>query len=411
MLLVAYLFDLTAAKTRIPSVILLLFLGYGLRQIADFLSFQVPDLSSLLSVLGTVGLVLIVLEGALELDLNRSQFDLIKKSFFSSLVSMLVLSIGLSLVVSHFTDVSISRSLINIIPISIISSSVAISSAKNLSKKNKEFVIYESSLSDILGAVFFNFMVFNEVIHINAFLQFGAHVLITCVISFFATIGLAFLLRKIDHPIKHAPIIILVMLIYALSEVYHLPALIFILFFGLFLNNIDELKGVSWIKRLNPYVLNKEVDKFRDIVMEGTFLIRAFFFILFGFSLQTREILNVETLEFALFVFVVIVIVRATLLKIAKIPVIPLLFVAPRGLITILLFLAIPASQAIPTVNKSLIVQLIILLVIFMMIGLIFSTKDKKQKDDKEPDDKPVDLDEGGIFPEEVKEELDQETE
>lgn len=380
LLLVAYLFDLTSAKTKIPSVILLLFLGYGLRQIIDLFSYKVPDLSTLLPILGTLGLILIVLEGALELDLNKSKLSLVKKSFFGSLASVIILSIGIGFLISYMAGVSLSRSLINVIPISVISSSVAISSAKNLSKDNKEFVIYESSLSDIIGAVFFNFMVFNETIHINSFLQFGFHVIIICVISFFATIGLAFLLRKIDHPIKHAPIIILIILIYGLSEIFHLPALIFILFFGLFLNNIDELKEFNWIRKLNPYVLNKEVAKFRDIVMEGTFLIRAFFFILFGFSLETKEIINLDSLGLSVLIFVIIVVVRAVILKISKLPIIPLLFVAPRGLITILLFLAIPGAQAVSFVNKSLIVQLIILMVLFMMIGLIFSTGKKKEK-------------------------------
>lgn len=384
LLLVAYLFDLTAERTKIPSVILLLMLGYGLRQATDFFSFQVPNLSTLLPVLGTLGLILIVLEGALELDLNKSKLTLVKKSFLGSLGSMLILSFVVGYIVHHLGEVSFTRSLINVIPICIISSSVAISSAKNLSKDNKEFVIYESSLSDILGAVFFNFMVLNEVIHLNSFLQFGFHVVIICLISFVATMGLAFLLRKINHPIKHAPIIILIILIYGLSEVYHLPALIFILFFGLFLNNIDELQEFRWIRRLNPFELNREVNKFRDIVMEGTFLIRSFFFIIFGFSLETREIINLETSGLALLIFIIIVIVRALILKLSRLPVIPLLFLAPRGLITILLFFAIPSAQAISFINKSLVIQLIILLVLFMMIGLIATGK--KEKEAKEED-------------------------
>jgi hypothetical protein len=221
-------------------------------------------------------------------------------------------------------------------------------------------------------------------VNLPAFGHFGLQVLIICLVSFIATLGLSFLLHKIDHPIKHAPIIILIILIYAVSEIYHLPALLFILFFGLFLNNIDELKNFEWIKKLNPYEFNKEVSKFREIVMEGAFLIRAFFFTLFGYSFETKEIINPNTFVTALLIFAAIFIVRAIILKIARLPVFPLLFVAPRGLITILLFFAIPASMTFPLVNKSLVIQVIILTTLFMMIGLIITGRKK----DDEPTEK-----------------------
>ncbi|HET7115667.1 MAG TPA: cation:proton antiporter [Hanamia sp.] len=380
LLLIAYLFDLTSSRTKIPSVILLLLLGWAGRQVSDFISFPIPDLTGLLPIFGTLGLILIVLEGALELELNRSKFKLIRKSFFGAFVSMLVLSFIVSYAFYYFGNFPLRQSLINAIPLCIISSSVAISSARNLSPSNKEFIIYESSLSDILGVLFFNFMVLNSSINGQSFLHFGIQVVIICVVSFIATLGLSFLLRKIDHPIKHAPIIILLILIYAISEIYHLPALIFILFFGLFLGNIDEMKNFNWIKKLNPYEFNKEVSKFREIVIEGAFLIRAFFFTLFGYSFETKEILHPETFGNALLISAAIIIIRAAILKISKLSIFPLLFIAPRGLITILLFFAIPASQTIPMVNKSLIIQVIILTVLFMMIGVMLTGRQKKIK-------------------------------
>jgi cell volume regulation protein A len=80
LLLVAYLFDLTAARTKIPSVILLLLLGWVVREATLLFSIAIPDLSSTLPILGTIGLILIVLEGSLELELNNSKIWLIKKS-------------------------------------------------------------------------------------------------------------------------------------------------------------------------------------------------------------------------------------------------------------------------------------------------------------------------------------------
>lgn len=381
LLLLGYLFDLTSAKTRIPSVILLLVVGWASRQASAFFNFPILDLQQLLPILGTVGLILIVLEGALELEMDKSKLKLIKKSFIGALASMLSIAFIITIAFRYFADVSIPESLVNAIPLCIISSSVAISSAKNLTGTNKEFVIYESSLSDILGVLFFNFIVLNSTITLQSFGHFGLQVLIISLVSFAATILLSLLLSKIDHPIKHAPIIILIILIYAVSEIYHLPALIFILFFGLFLGNIDELKQFKWIKKLNPYEFNKEVKKFREIVTEGAFLIRTFFFTLFGYSFHTSEIIETETLGLAIIIFFAIFLVRAIILKLSRLPVFPLLFIAPRGLITILLFFAIPASQRIPVVNKSLVIQVIVLTALFMMLGLMVTGAGEKKSE------------------------------
>jgi Kef-type K+ transport system membrane component KefB len=379
LLLIGYLFDLSSARTKIPSVILLLILGWGVREITSFFSITVPDLSGLLPILGTLGLILIVLEGALELEINPSKFKLIKKSFFSSFGSIILLSFIISYALHYFGGISMRQALVNAIPISVVSSSVAISSSKNLSLTNKEFIVYESSLSDIMGVVFFNFAVDNDIVTGRSFIHFGTQVIIICVVSFIATLVLSFLLRKIDHPIKHAPIIILLILIYAVSEVFHLPALIFILFFGLFLSNIDGMKNLAWINKLNPYKFKKEVSTFSEIVMEGAFLIRTFFFTLFGYSFETKEILNESTFNSALLIFGVIVLVRAIVLMIARVPIFPLLFVTPRGLVTILLFFGIPASMAFPLVNKSLIIQVIVLTALFMMIGLMVTGKKRSE--------------------------------
>lgn len=379
LLLLAYFFDLTSSRTKIPSVILLLILGWGTRQLSRLADFQVPDLSPLLPLFGTIGLVLIVLEGSLELELNKSKIPLLKKSFLLAFVSLFALAFLIAFVFMEYGQYSLKHSLANVIPLCVISSSVAISSVKNVSGHDKEFIIYESSMSDILGVVFFNFIVLNENITLPSFGNFLLEILIICIVSFVASIGLSFLLSKIDHPIKFVPIMILVILIYAISEIYHLPALIFILFFGLFLANLDELKQLKWIKKLRPHELNKEVIKFREILTEGTFLIRAFFFTLFGYSFETSEIINTQTLGLAVGITSGIFGIRWVILKISKLPITPLLFIAPRGLITILLFFAVPSAEVIFLVNKSLVIQVIILTALVMMIGLM-TTKTKLPK-------------------------------
>lgn len=380
LIIIAYLFDLTAPKTKIPSVILLLSVGWASNQLLQFLNISIPDLSSLLPIFGTIGLILIVLEGSLELELKRENFPLIRKSIIASLIQTVGLSFLLAYAFYYFGDYSYKDSLLNAIPLSIISSAIAIPSVKNITRSSKEFIIYESSLSDIFGVIFFDFIALNDTIDAAAFGSFAVQILVIILISFVATLGLAFLLSKIKNHTKFIPILILLITIYAISKMFHLPALIFILLFGIILGNLDELKNIKWINKAQPEKLNTEVMKFKEIVMEGTFLIRTIFFLLFGYMMNTAEIINEESLLWSIVIVGAIFIFRLIQLLFSKLPLRPLLMIAPRGLITILLFLAISSEQTIDLVNKPLIIQVIILTSFIMMLGLITNKREKKEK-------------------------------
>ncbi len=393
LLLIAYIFDLTSSKTKIPSVILLLLLGWGVRQLSVALDINIPDLSRLLPIFGTIGLILIVLEGSLELELNKSKISVIKKSFIAALLPILAMSFLLAFAFQYFqTGLSLRDALTNAVPFCVISSAIAIPSVKYLSAANREFITYESSLSDIFGVIFFNFIALTELNKSHTALESGLQLLIMIGVSFFATILLAFLLSKIDHHIKFVPIVLLVLLIYAIAKLYHLPALIFILIFGLFLGNLDELKRFKWINKLKPDELNVEVHKFKELITEGTFLIRTVFFLLFGYLIETAEIINSDNFLWAAGIVAVALIIRAIQFKITKIPMFPMLFIAPRGLINILLFLSIVPAQQIPLVNKSLILQVVLLSALLMMIGLMVTGKKKETLTEETKTDEPVSI-------------------
>jgi NhaP-type Na+/H+ or K+/H+ antiporter len=378
LLLLAFIFDISSSFTRIPSVILLLFLGWSCNQIAGLLQIQIPDLNPLFPFLGTLGLILIVLEGSLELEIHRSKVSVIRQSFLSALVPMILSALFIALTFYYFIGSTFKICLINAIPFCVISSSIAIPSVRNLSVSTKEFIIYESSLSDILGVLFFNFFAINEYFNVRSFGNFSLQILVISVVSFISVLALSFILSRIKHRITFTPIILLVVLIFAISKFFHLPSLIFILVFGLFLGNLDKMKRFWFLRNFRPEKLETEVYKFKGITYEVTFLIRSLFFILFGFLMKTNEILNIETLPFAVLIVLVIMSFRWITLKIFKLPLMPLLFITPRGLITILLFLTITPEQALGIVNKSLIIQTIVISVLIMMLGL-FITKNKGQ--------------------------------
>jgi NhaP-type Na+/H+ or K+/H+ antiporter len=371
LLLLAYVFDITASKTKIPSVILLLLLGFGAKLLTENLNIAVPNLNPILPILGTIGLILIVLEGSLELEINISKLPLIFKSSIVALISLLIISFGIAYYFNYFENLPLKLALESAIPIGIISSAVAIPSARNLLNKEKEFITYESSLSDVFGVIFFNFITLNDNIGSKTFGHFFLELLTMLAVSFVATLLLAGFLNKIKYHIKFVPMIILVLLIYGIAKLFHLPALIFILIFGLFIGNIDELKHYKFIQKFHPVNFSKDVNKFQEITTELAFLIRTLFFILFGFLIDIADVLNSETILFALCITLGIFIVRFIVLKIFKLQTNPLVFIAPRGLITILLFLSIPITQQIEQIDKSVITQVIILSALIMMIGLM----------------------------------------
>lgn len=378
LLLIAYVFDITSSKTKVPSVILLLGLGIAVKEAVSFFGIDIPDLTPALPFLGAVGLILIVLEGTLELELDKNRLPIIGKSLVVAIFPMLLFSFGLAYFLYYFGYCSLKVGLANAIPLAVISSAVAIPSMKHFPHLDREFVTYESSLSDILGIIFFNFIILNEVINKASIIDFFSQLGIILLISILATMILALLLKNIKHHVKFLPIIVLMMLIYQISEIYHLPSLVLILMFGLVVGNIDKLKNNKLIEKLHPEVLQKEVVKFKELTGEMAFLIRTLFFLLFGYLINLKELFNLETLVWAIGIVAGIFLLRAIYLFIMRLPMQPLLFVAPRGLITILLFLTIPISQQIEVINSSLVIQVIIitsLMMILMKMKLKAKTK------------------------------------
>jgi len=382
LMLFSYFFDITSAKTKIPPVILLFAMGWAANQAAGFLDLDIPDLTTVLPFLGTIGLVLIVLEGALELDFDTSKLSFVGKTILIAIIPVIVISFSLAYALQFFSDIAFKSALLNAIPFAIISSAIAIPSVQNLRTENREFVTYESSVSDIFGVLLFNFLLEKKIMNVKTLGLFFGEIVMILIVTFFATIMLAFLLSRIKHPVKFAPIILMIVLIFAVSELYHLPALIFILLFGLFIGNLNQLKQSIIVKKLHTKSFKKEIKKFKELTMELTFLIRTLFFLVFGFLIETNELINSETLIWSVSITAGIFLLRALLLKVFKINLLPLMFISPRGLVTILLYLSVPAAMSISIVNDSLIIQVIILTSFAMMLGM-WTSKPNLDKEDQ----------------------------
>ncbi len=375
-IILSYLFDLSSRYSRVPGVILLIGLGIALQLISVSTGFEIPNLKPLLPVIGTLGLVMIVLDASLDLKLEKKKAKVLINTVVSALVLLvLVVTAGSLVLVKVYGHTPISA-VLNTIPLGIISSAVAIPSAAGLSSKEKEFIVYESSFSDILGIMAFDFILFGQSEITGGVTNYLAGGLLTIVIAAVTTAGLAWLLHKVSYHINYVIIMTFVVLVYVLAELYHLPALLLVLFFGLALSNSRFVENTFIRKYVEFDKFNRDLNAFRKILGELTFLVRSFFFIIFGYYTSVEGIFYPENLITALLITSGILLVRWLFFSyVLRIKSSSLILFAPRGLITILLFLSIPATYVIPEINTEVITLVILMTLLAMMLGNIISPR------------------------------------
>jgi hypothetical protein len=362
---------------------MLIGLGIVLQLVTRTTGLEIPNIQPILPVIGTLGLILIVLDASIDLKLEKRKAGLLKKSVLSALILLVLVVTAVSFVLVHYFEYSTTAAVLNSIPLGIISSAVAIPSAGHLSNYEKEFIIYESSFSDVFGIMAFDFILYNQGNISGGLVHYFFAGLLTVVIGVVTTSGLSILLHKISYHVNYIIIMTAVVLIYALAKLYHLPALLLVLAFGLALSN-HQLVEHSFINRFVDFEkLKKDLDSFRKILGELTFLVRSFFFIIFGYYASLEGIFYPSNLLVALAITVVILLIRWLFIYYVlrtKSP--TLVLFAPRGLITILLFISIPAVYLIPEINTEVITLVILMTLLAMMLGNIISPGESRTKDE-----------------------------
>ena len=372
----SYLFDPLSKRIRVPSVLLLLATGIGLRALAEYWHIQPFDVQRILPALGNIGLILIVFEGALDLTYEPSKRPLIRKAFVSSFFLLLLTVAGIAYILHWSTGSSVLVCVANAVPLSVISSAVAIPSARGLAERDREFVVYESSFSDILGIVLFNFIVSNETFGASAFGGLGLEITGVLALSAVCSMALLWLLGRITHHVKFFLILAILVLVYAVGKQFHLSSLVVVLAFGMFLANADQLPFAWFRKHFLHRDFHRDLEQFHSLSNESAFLIRTFFFVLFGYSVLARELVDRDAAILCGLLLVATYAVRAFFLKFAvRMPLSPLVFITPRGLISILLYFSLPASLQLPQVGTALLFLLVLATCLVMALGLIAAGK------------------------------------
>ena len=372
--IISYSFGWISKLTKIPSVLLLIVLGIAFQFLLVELNMNVsPRLMDLLELLGIVGLIMIVLEAALDLKLTSKKRVLVLKAFAVAFIALAASCGAISFIIMHFLEFNFYTSLVYAIPLSVMSSAIIIPSVKHLPELKKEFMVYESTFSDILGIMVFYFVVdANEnATTSSTIIEVVTTVAITVVLSVILSYLLVLIFQNIRDNARLFLLISILIMLYSIGKIFHLSSLIVILVFGLILSNYHLFFRRKLKKLINGDILAGINKEFHLVTLESAFVVRTFFFVVFGITLDLQSLFNLETAIISLSIVAALYAVRFIVLKIFLKNVMTELFIAPRGLITILLFFGIPAKYIQDSFSSGILLYTILFTGILMTVGLM----------------------------------------
>lgn len=390
-IIISFIFNGISKKTNVPSVLMLIVLGVILQYVLKAFSTEELNFLPVLEILGIVGLIMIVLEAALELELKQEKLIPILKSMTIALVG-LIASAWVAAIILHqlVPDMSMQSAWLYATPLSILSSAIIIPSVTSLSTDKKEFHIYESTFSDIIGIMMFYFLTGSLNPEENSgVVGFIGNIILTIIISLVASYAIILIFQKIKSQVKLFLLIAILLLLYALGKKMHLSSLIIILIFGLVIANMK----LFFSGKLNEFLDYKKAHQIYHelhiITLETAFVVRTLFFVIFGLTIVIASIFDINVVLISILIVLSIYVIRYGLLRLFfKKDIFPQLFIAPRGLITVLLFYAIPAQAQVASFNSGILLFVIISTSIIMTIGMIRDKRLAKLVGNKEMNSK-----------------------
>lgn len=377
-LILSFFFDKISKQTNIPSVLMLILLGVGAQYALKYFNIDLPDIFPILEILGIVGLIMIVLEAALELKLRKEKLKPILRSLVVALLGLIVTTAATTAILYQFIpEMTYKSAWLYATSLSILSSAIVIPSVSGLDDVKKEFHIYESTFSDILGIIMFYFLVemfSNEGGGIIA--EYSVSLMLTIVVSVIISYAIILVFQRIERQVKLFLLIAVLLLFYALGKKLHLSSLIMILIFGLIMANTKLFFTGKMKKYLHYEKANDILHELFMVTAETAFVVRTLFFVAFGLTMLVTSLFNIKVALISLLIIAVTYLIRFVILRvIVGKDMLPQLFIGPRGLITVLLFYAIPKEFQIASFEPGILFFVIIGTSIIMTIALMHNSR------------------------------------
>ncbi len=380
LIIFSYLYNLISKKTGVPSVLLLLVTGIGVRELFFYNEAAIIVPAQAVELFGIIGLIMIVLEAGLDLQVSRKKIKLIRNAFLSALIILVLSAAACSLLLYFYLEEDYLHCLIYAIPLSVVSSAIVIPSISHLQDDKKEFLVYETSFSDILGIILFNYMIAGNLVQpANIALFFGS-LGVALILSVVLSLLLLLMLTRITTKVRFFLVFAVLIFLYAGGKMLHLPSLFIILLFGLIVSNWQ----LRFFHQVYKWISLRQVNEVRHLLhaltAESSFLIRTFFFFIFGLTIDLRLLLDQEVVLAGSSLVLLLFVIRYFYLRFfLHAHIFPELFFMPRGLITILLFYSIPSLYKLSRFNEGILFFVILITSIIMMIGSIIYGRPKLQ--------------------------------
>lgn len=368
----SYLYNLFSQKTGIPAVLLLIITGIAVREILHNNNAAMLIPPSTIEVFGILGLIIIVLEAGLDVRISRKKIKLIRNAFFSAFIIFALSAAACSALLYFYLQEEFIKCLVYAIPLSVVSSAIVIPSISHFEEHKKEFLVYETSFSDILGIMLFNYVIAGDLLKFGNIAMFFGSVALALVLSILLSVMILFMLTRIKTKIRFFLVFAMLIFLYAGGKMLHLPALLIILVFGLIVGNWQ----LPFLKRFYRWMPFKEVSEvgglLHALTAETSFLIRTFFFFIFGLTIDLRLLADLDVILTGSLLVIILFVIRLIYLRFfLHAHIFPELFFMPRGLITILLFYSIPVVYKLSEFNSGILFFVILTTSVIMMIGSI----------------------------------------
>ena len=373
----SYFFDLL--NIRIPTVMIQIFFGWIVYLILNFTNYNLPDLQFFLSVLSTIGLFSILFEASMELQFSSKKLPFYIHITFYSLLTILLFTIFFAFFLYHVENIPFLQGMINALPLSIIAGSIAIPSVSKY-PRIKEFIIFESAFAGIWGIILLNYLM--RFLNSSHIVLFSILYLFQIFVVIFFSIVFIFLFIYVlsffkKYRIKFIPLLMMILLVFELIRLFELPQLIFIIMLGLGIANIHLLNQKFPALKKKYDLIEDELVFFKKLVSEFTFLIRSMFFITLGYILGKFFTFQTFLENITILTIILVLIYFSRFLILQFFPNCPqnVIFIAPRGLISIALFYSIPTFIRVENITDGTIAFVIIFTALIMSTYFLAKNK------------------------------------
>jgi cell volume regulation protein A len=369
-LLAAFAVERFERRTGVPLVIVMIALGLLAQPLLLSQGIVASELKSMVPIAGAIGVVLIVLEGALDIELRRERIKLAAKAAAMSVAAFLLCATAFVVIGTHALNLGYLQAAILATPFAVMSSAIAIPASQFLEEHAREFVVYESSVSDILGILVFIALV-NSGGTLQGFLtDLAGGGMLSLILAFVFALALVVVSTRADAHVRYIPLLAGLFALYACGQLMHLSPLIMVLLFGLMLNNKEVLDRVPPLRGVAEKISPATVGEFKVLVQELTFAVRGFFFFLLGYSTNLSDFAVLRSWAACAVVLVIVYGVRQVLLRTLEPQLTAsLAWIAPRGLLTVLLYLEAVRKVPLPGYLDGTVRLVVILSAIFVALS------------------------------------------